>query len=147
MRTSGVTHTVFATTHLTICVHNCTHTHTYTHIHTHRGNSQGQVVVESDKRWRLKPYQITEWKDWLDSQREFASLPEDTRDVYVQVCGMCVFVQVRACLCVSVCVIERDSGVAHMSHVHVVCVLEGCVIACAPPLTAPKCIATPLPNI
>lgn len=42
-------------------------------------------VTEADKRWRLKAYDVVEWREWLESQREFASLPSDARDVYVQV--------------------------------------------------------------
>jgi hypothetical protein len=43
------------------------------------------VVAESDKRWRLKAYDVVEWREWLESQREFANLPADAKDVYVQV--------------------------------------------------------------
>ncbi len=87
---------------------------------------QSVTLVESDKKWRLTPYQVVEWRvrlvccaasrraqtgvgcserldgvahrsavlrdwcarafqEWLDSQKEFASLPKDARDIYVQV--------------------------------------------------------------
>jgi hypothetical protein len=49
--------------------------------------TQSPGIAESDKRWRLKAYDVVEWKEWLDKQREFASLPADARDLYVQVGG------------------------------------------------------------
>eukprot|EP00199_Chlamydomonas_sp_CCMP681_P000535 CAMPEP_0119113798 /NCGR_PEP_ID=MMETSP1180-20130426/45215_1 /TAXON_ID=3052 ORGANISM="Chlamydomonas cf sp, Strain CCMP681" /NCGR_SAMPLE_ID=MMETSP1180 /ASSEMBLY_ACC=CAM_ASM_000741 /LENGTH=471 /DNA_ID=CAMNT_0007102049 /DNA_START=9 /DNA_END=1424 /DNA_ORIENTATION=- len=48
----------------------------------------GLGVQETDKKWRLVPYQVVEWKEWVDGQKEFAGLQKGAKDAvntYVQV--------------------------------------------------------------
>jgi len=52
---------------------------------TKGGEVEGQKLVEGDKKWRLTPYNVVEWKQWVDEQKEFATLKADAKDIYVQV--------------------------------------------------------------
>ncbi|KAG2498001.1 hypothetical protein HYH03_004260 [Edaphochlamys debaryana] len=42
-------------------------------------------LVDADKKWRLEPYDLEEWKAWLLEQKEFAALPAKEPNCYLQV--------------------------------------------------------------
>lgn len=45
----------------------------------------GSGIKDADKKWRLEPYNVPEWKAWLTDQKEFASLPAAEPNCYIQV--------------------------------------------------------------
>eukprot|EP00775_Hariotina_reticulata_P014332 gene14332-58_t len=47
------------------------------------GNSES--LTEQDRKWRLEPAAVGEWEGWVESQKEFAGLERDRRNVWVQV--------------------------------------------------------------
>ncbi|KXZ41224.1 hypothetical protein GPECTOR_636g744 [Gonium pectorale] len=42
-------------------------------------------LVEADKKWRLEPYDVDEWKAWVLEQKEFAGLPSAEPNCWIQV--------------------------------------------------------------
>lgn len=44
-----------------------------------------RLHTSQDKKWRLTAFAQTEWEKWINDQKDFASLPEDERNVYIQV--------------------------------------------------------------
>ncbi|GLC51467.1 hypothetical protein PLESTB_000505700 [Pleodorina starrii] len=42
-------------------------------------------LLDADKRWRLEPYAVDEWKAWVLEQKEFAGLSASEPNCYIQV--------------------------------------------------------------
>ncbi|EFJ44781.1 acetylglucosaminyltransferase [Volvox carteri f. nagariensis] len=42
-------------------------------------------LMDADKRWRLEPYAVDEWKAWILEQKEFAGLSPREPNCYIQV--------------------------------------------------------------
>ncbi|KAJ9527361.1 hypothetical protein QJQ45_025630 [Haematococcus lacustris] len=48
--------------------------------------AQEQVGLgEAAKKWRLKAFDVIEWREWMEAQRAFVNMPADSTNVYVQV--------------------------------------------------------------
>ncbi|GIL43550.1 hypothetical protein Vafri_1251 [Volvox africanus] len=53
-----------------------------------KARAKGTVMgglMEADKRWRLEPYTVDEWKAWILEQKEFAGLPVNEPNCYIQI--------------------------------------------------------------